>query len=111
MQYLLQIFQIKSLILSVFILVLKVFLKFIINVFYKNSRVVIIFIKKHLKFVSRIRNARPYFKCMPMLILSSASTDVVLKEKSHNQVAIIANNFSYVKIVFTLLTKMIAIEI
>lgn len=102
-------FKIIDPVLSVFILILKVFPKITPNAIYKSYRVAKIFTKNCLEFVARNINVRLYPKYMPMFILSSASTDAVLKERKHKLSAIIAGGLNYVKIIFAFLTKTISI--
>lgn len=94
---------------SVFILVLGFPFNLTPDDIYKSFSVAKIFAKKSFKFISKNKNVSLYFKCILTLILSPASIDTVLKKNSRKQDLIVVNSFSFVKIVFALLTKLIAI--
>lgn len=102
-------FEIRSLILIVFMLVLRVFPKLSPDTIYKSFEVAKIFVKKSLKFVLGNKNICIYLKYMLIIILSSVSTNTVPKKKNRKQDVFIVDGYKCITIVFILLIKLIAI--
>lgn len=98
-------FQIKSLILYFFLLILGVFFNLTLDIIYKRNRFSKTFPKKSLKFV-------PYRGCGPVildlsLILLLVEVDLILKKQGYKRDAFLAFSSSGFKMVFTLLTEII----
>lgn len=104
-----QIFQKRDLVLINFILVLKILLKLILDTIYKSFKVAKIFTKKNLEFVLKNKYIRIHFKYILIFILYIANINAIFKKKICKQVAVIINDFDYIKMRFALLTKLIAI--
>lgn len=111
LQYALQLFQMRGPVLNIFKLILRVPSKHILDTIYKSPRTAEIFAKKDFNFVLGYRNVQPYHKYVPMLILSLASIDVFLKEKSCKQNIIIINRIGYLKMILVFLAELIVIQV
>lgn len=98
-------------VLSIFKLVLIVFAKLTLDAIYISLRVSKIFAKQGLKFVLAYRNVWLYLDFILVLILIAASTDTVPKKRGCEQVAIIASDLCYEKIVLALLAEPIVIYV
>lgn len=99
----------RTLVLSFFKLIFRVSSKFTPNIIYKSPRVTKTCTKEKPKFVSKNRNVCLYIEFIIALILSSISTDTVLKKRFCKQSRIIANSLGSMQRVITLLIELIAI--
>lgn len=70
-----------------------------------------IYTNKGFEFVSEYKIVRSFLKCMPVLILSSVSTNTVPKKRDCKESAIIVGNPGCVKIVFALFAKPVVIQV
>lgn len=88
-------------------LILKVMFEFTLDIIYKSSRIAKVFLQKSLKLNSGYKNY--FFTLMVVLILSPLVANHLLKKQSYKQSIFWTNGFSCVKMIFILLTKMVAI--
>ena len=80
------------------------------DTFYKGPRIAAIFTKKSLEFFPGYNNIRPFFLGMPKFVLCTASANAISKKRGRKRSAIFSIGSSYIKIVFALLVKPIAIQ-
>ena len=98
-------FQLGGLILRVLKLLLKMFSKSILDVFYKGPGIAASIREKNLEFCPRNNNIWPFFIIMLVFVLCPRSADFVRKNTDRKRGTIIAISSSHSEIIFKLLAK------
>lgn len=98
-----------DLVLGFFHLILRVFLDFTLDVIYKRLRVIKIFMEKDLEFRSRYENYS--FALMTTLILGLVKAESPTKKQGDKWDTARAYGLSSIKVIFILLTKVVAVNI
>ena len=101
--------QVKGPILYFFLLVLEIPLNLGLNVSHKQSRFSEILLEKSLEFVLSRGNGIVAFNLSFVLLL--AEVNPVLEKWGHKRDAFVTRGSSHVEMIFTLLTKVIALHI
>lgn len=100
----------KVLIIYVFKLIFKIFLKFILNDFHKSFKIDAIFEKKDYKFFLNYNNIWLFILSIPLFILYLAIANLIVKKRSHKWDIIFLLSLSYVNKIFLLLAKLLLIQ-
>lgn len=101
--------QVKPLILYFFLLELRILFNFGPNTTYKQGGFFKTLLKKNLKFVlTRVNYIIAFNLCFGLLL---AKVNLILKKLDYIKNALVAYGFGYIKIVYTLLIKVIALYI
>ena len=103
-------FQMRGPILYLLKLVLKISSKPILNAFYKDLRIVAILIEVSFEFFLRYNNIRPFIMSMTVFLLRPADADTNLEKRGYKWSAIVSISSSHIKMIITLLSKLIAIQ-
>lgn len=96
-------------ILNFFLLVLKILLNLCLDAYHKYNRFSKTLTKKDFKFVSSKKNS--IFMFYTNFLLLPAKIDLILEKQIYKEITLVAFNIGCVKIIFTLLTKIIALYI
>lgn len=99
----------KNPVFKVFKLILRVSLKLIPDMFYKNPKIVPIFARKDFEFFPKYKIIETFFDCMAAFVLCPISANFISKKKGHKKGAIVFIGFNCIKIIFLLVTKLIVI--
>lgn len=103
-------FQIKGPILRIFQLVLGEPSKLILDDFYKSLRIATTFAEKDLKFSIGYNNIQPFIFSMQAFILYPVSANPFVNKKGRKGSIVISISSSNIKMIFTLLAKLIVIQ-
>lgn len=88
---------------------LRILLNFYLNIGYKKGWFSKILLKKGLKFVTSREDGTIIFNLS--FVLLPVKINLVVEEQSHKKDALVAHVIGYVKIIFALLTKVVAFYI
>lgn len=100
----------KSPILCILKLVIRISPKLILDAFYKSSRMARIITGEDLKFCQKNNIIWLFFLNMSAFILCSASVNIVTKKKSCKQGIIVSIGSGYIEMIFALLVEQIVIQ-